>query len=96
MYTVTFGNLVKENGRWNIDGMRASEEHEFDTLEDARAQFDAYDVRDDYETEWSCAAVKPKRRGFYAEIARVDDEWVESIDWKQWTADDHKGHLSSE
>lgn len=89
MYEVTFGSLVKENGNWTIDGMRAAQCETFENLEDAKQKFDNYNVEDDFKTEWATATVKPKKRGFYAELAKVDeDDMMESIEWKQFTADD--------
>lgn len=90
MYEVIFGNLVKEDDYWNVDGMAGAECETFETLEDAKASYDLYDVEDRFRTEWETAAVKPKKKGFYAEISTVDEDedMIESIEFKQFTADD--------
>lgn len=73
MYEVRIGS--NEDASW--------EEEVFDTLYEARKRYDEINVRDLFEREYQCAAVKRSVRGFDKELAcyiyRYDGE-----EWEPW------------
>lgn len=92
-YIVEQGVMCRENGGWTNDGMVETHESAFATIEEARAAFDEASPEDDYSKEWAAASVKPRDKGYYAQLWEVEDdgdfEEREPIDWKQYTADDY-------
>ena len=88
MYEVIMGSLEKRGDHWDIDGMRASQRQEFESLEEARAFLGELDLEGDFERELETTSAPQamRSRGFYAELV---DENGEGIDWAEFTYDDH-------